>query len=275
MANYAIGDIQGCYDSLCRLLEVIQFDKHSDTLWIAGDLVNRGPKSLETLRYLKSLGDTCHVVLGNHDLHMIGVAYSCAPRKPKDTFFDVLDAYDSPTLIDWLRKQSLVRRIEVNDKVFLLSHAGIPPIWSAQQALDFSREVEQMLSSNNAIDFLNVMYGNEPDTWSDELSGNDRLRVITNYFTRMRFCNEQGQLELTAKTPSGEAPEGFKPWYEIVNPHINNEKIIFGHWAALEGKTGKKNIFAIDTGCVWGNRLTALRLEDEQLFSVNAVEAVG
>jgi len=272
MPNYVIGDIQGCYASLCRLLDTIHFNKHNDTLWVAGDLVNRGPKSLETLRYLKSLGHACHVVLGNHDLHMIAVAYSCAPRKPKDTFFDVLDAYDSPTLIDWLRKQCLVHRIEVNDKVYFLSHAGIPPIWSGQQALDLSREVEAVLRSDNAFDFLNVMYGNEPDTWANELMGNDRLRIITNYFTRMRFCNEQGQLELTSKTPALEAPSGFKPWYEIVNPYFQEEKLIFGHWAALEGKTGKKNIFAIDTGCVWGNRLTALRLEDEQLFSVEAAE---
>jgi bis(5'-nucleosyl)-tetraphosphatase (symmetrical) len=272
MANYAIGDIQGCYDSLRSLLEIIHFDKDNDTLWIAGDLVNRGPKSLETLRYLKSLGDACHVVLGNHDLHMISVAYSRAPRKPKDTFFDVLDAYDAAELIDWLRKQNLVQRIEVNNKVFLLSHAGIPPIWSAQQALNFSSEVEKVISGNNAIDFLYAMYGNEPNTWSDDLSGNDRLRVITNYFTRMRFCNAQGQLELTSKNPPLEAPEGFKPWYEIVNPYLRDEKLIFGHWAAAEGKTGKTNIFALDTGCVWGNRLTALRLEDEQEFSVEAVE---
>lgn len=272
MANYAIGDIQGCYDSLRSLLTKINFDPYQDTLWVAGDLVNRGPKSLETVRYLKSLGPACKAVLGNHDLHMIAAAHACAPRKPKDSFFDLLDAYDSPTLIDWLKQQALLRRIEINDKVFLLSHAGLPPIWSAQQALSYSREVETVLRSNNLSDFLSVMYGNEPDTWHESLTGNERLRLITNYFTRMRFCNAQGTLEMNSKSSPLEAPEGFQAWFTIPNPHLNNEKIIFGHWAALEGKTYNNNIFAIDTGCVWGKQLTALRLEDEVLFSVDAVE---
>jgi len=217
MANYAIGDIQGCYDSLRALLDKIEFNHHEDTLWIAGDLVNRGPKSLDTVRYLKSLGDACKIVLGNHDLHMIAVAYSCAPRKLKDTFIDLLDAFDSQILVDWLRQQALVRRIEVSGKVFLLSHAGIPPIWSSKQALNFSHEVESVLKSKNASDFLFVMYGNEPNIWTDELSGNDRLRVITNYFTRMRFCNENGKLELNSKSSPLDAPEGFKPWFTFPN----------------------------------------------------------
>ena len=157
-------------------------------------------------------------------------------------------------------------------KQFLLSHAGIPPIWGAEQALTLSQEVEDALQNDDIHNFLNEMYGNNPNCWQDSLEGNDRLRVITNYFTRMRFCDENGKLELTAKKSPLEAPKGFKPWYSFPNKHLLNEKIVFGHWAALEGESNIPNIFAIDTGCVWGNSLTALRLEDEQLFSCSAAE---
>jgi bis(5'-nucleosyl)-tetraphosphatase (symmetrical) len=272
MANYAIGDIQGCYDSLIELLKEIQFNKESDTLWIAGDLVNRGPKSLQTLRELKSLGNSCQIILGNHDLHLIATAYKCAPKKDKDTLDELLDAPDKTELINWLCKQPFARQIHVNNKVFFLSHAGLPPIWGTQQAISLSKEVESVLSSGNKIDFLNNMYGNKPDTWNDDLKGTDRLRVITNYFTRMRFCNEQGKLELKAKSLPANAPNGFKPWFTFTNRQLKNEKLIFGHWAALQGKTNNDTIFAVDTGCVWGNQLTALRLEDEKLFSVDSVE---
>jgi len=286
MANYVIGDIQGCYDSLQSLLSLINFTRQHDTLWIAGDLVNRGPKSLETLRFLKSLGDDCNVVLGNHDLHMIAVAECCDYGKQayrqqsKDTFDSVLKAEDGPELIKWLRHQSLVKHITVNQKLdqkhnqqrFIISHAGLPPIWSSDQALRYSLEVENILVSKARINFLHVMYGNTPNQWQDDLGGYDRLRVITNYLTRMRFCNAQGQLELSTKGSPDQTPKNFKPWFEFNNPQLGTDKIVFGHWAALEGKTQNPQIFAIDTGCVWGKTLTALRLEDEKLFSCAAQE---
>lgn len=272
MANYAIGDIQGCFDSLQQLLNDIQFNPLDDTLWIAGDLVNRGPKSLQTLLFLKSLGSSCKIVLGNHDLHMIAVYCQSVGRKNKDTFEDVLDSPQAEELINWLCQQALMLTIDINKKRFLLSHAGIPPIWSAEQALGFSREVESILQSSHRSDFLSNMYGNEPDSWHKGLQGHERLRVITNYFTRMRFCSDEGALELNAKSFPSDAPKGFRPWYAINNPQLQDEKIIFGHWAALQGKTQNPNFFAIDTGCVWGEKLTALRLEDEQLFSCDAVE---
>jgi len=192
MSNYAIGDIQGCYDSLTELLKTIQFNEEKDTLWIAGDLVNRGPKSLQTLRKLKSLKNACKIVLGNHDLHMIATAYKCDKRKPKDTFHDVLDAPEAQELIDWLCQQPLARQIHIENKKFFLSHAGLPPIWSVPQGLSFSAEVEAILSTEQKTNFLSHMYGNEPDTWHDSLADLERLRVITNYLTRMRFCNERG-----------------------------------------------------------------------------------
>lgn len=266
MANYAIGDIQGCFENFRCLLDIIHFEPTKDKLWLAGDLVNRGPASLATLRYVHELGDACETVLGNHDLHLLAVYHGCAKIKNKDTITDILEAPDAKQLLGWLQQQSLIKEITVEGKSFLLSHAGIPPIWDKSQALACAKEVQDYLQSEHAIDFFLNMYGNEPDCWDEKLTGLERLRVITNYFTRMRFCNEQGTLELLNKNTSDCAPEGYRPWFEISNPALNKEKLLFGHWAALEGKTNKANCFALDTGCVWGNHLSALRLEDEQRF---------
>ncbi len=268
MANYAIGDIQGCYSAFCRLLEKIQFDSTQDKLWLAGDMVNRGENSLGTLRLVYELAQqgACEAVLGNHDLHMLAVYHGCAQRKRKDNFFDVLDAPDAAELLHWLQQQSLCKKIIVNEHSYFLSHSGLPPIWSVDKAINCAREVEVVLQGKSFKEFFNTMYGNTPNGWQETLEGAERLRVITNYFTRMRFCNAAGQLELQSKGNSEERPVGFKPWFEFDNAHLNHEILLFGHWAALQGKTNKDHIFALDTGCVWGNSLSALRLEDKQRF---------
>jgi len=269
MANYAIGDIQGCYENFLCLLERIAFNPQKDLLWLAGDLVNRGPDSLSTIKKVYELSQqgVCHTVLGNHDLHMLAVHHGCSSRRAKDNFHDVLDDTDAAQLLGWLQSQALALEIKVKNKTFLLTHAGVPPIWSKEQSLQYANEVESFLQSEKASEFFQQMYGNQPDIWHENLEGIDRLRVITNYFTRMRFCNEQGRLELLSKSTPEDAPEGFKPWFTFANPHLNDTRLLFGHWAALQGKTGSEKHFALDTGCVWGNRLSALRLEDEVWFS--------
>lgn len=269
MANFAIGDLQGCYDSFLCLLEKINFDAHKDQLWLAGDLVNRGPDSLSTLKHVFQLSQqgACSTVLGNHDLHMLAVYHGCSTARPKDNFHDVLEDKDAGVLLNWLQSQYLALDINVNNKQFLLTHAGIPPIWSPQQTLAYASEVEKFLRGDTYSEYFNNMYGNLPDTWHEELSGIERLRTITNYLTRMRFCNKDGQLELLSKTPPGESPPGYQAWFSFENPFIKDTKLLFGHWAALQGQTNSTQHFALDTGCVWGKKLSALRLEDEVWFS--------
>ena len=271
MATYAIGDVQGCYDSLMALLEEIDYDDNKDTLWFAGDLVNRGPKSLETLRFIKGLGDKAISVLGNHDLHLLAVAAGFKKTTRSDTLDAILVAPDCNELLNWLRVQPLVHHDAALS--FTMVHAGIPPQWSIHQALGYAHEVESILRGDNANDFLKVMYGNEPSSWSDDLDGMDRIRLITNYFTRMRFCTSTGELELTTKSGVSDAPEHLYPWFALNNRVAKRDNIIFGHWAALGGKTHQKNIFGLDTGCVWGGELTAMRLEDMQLYSVKNLPA--
>jgi bis(5'-nucleosyl)-tetraphosphatase (symmetrical) len=265
MATYAIGDIQGCYDSLQCLLEKIAFNPELDTLWLVGDLINRGPDSLTTLRYLYSIRSSVEFVLGNHDLHFLAVAFGLRKKGQNDTLDALLNAPDRQELIDWLIQGKLLHTDETLG--FTMVHAGIPPIWSLHQAQAHAREVEAVLQSRYCRDFFVNMYGNQPSIWKNKLIGLDRLRIITNYFTRMRFCSEEGGLELETKENMSAAPLGFAPWFSFVQRKTAHNKIIFGHWAALEGKTNTPNIYALDTGCVWGGSLTALRLEDEQLFS--------
>lgn len=264
MSTYAIGDIQGCFDELQALLELIEFDPSKDTLWLAGDLVNRGPKSLETLRFIKGLGQSAVTVLGNHDLHLLACDYGI--KKAKGSIKDILEAPDKEDLLNWLGKQPLVHHCP--DLEFTMVHAGIPPIWSLKKALKLSQEVENALQSDQRDQYFEHMYGDTPDTWSDELTGFDRLRTITNYFTRMRFCDDQGKLELETKETADNWPKGFQPWFSFKKSKMKNQRIIFGHWAALEGNTKSERIFGLDTGCVWGGALTALRLEDQQRFSL-------
>lgn len=266
MSTYAIGDIQGCLKPLEKLLEKVAFDPSVDKLWIAGDMVNRGPSSLATLRFLYSLGDAVTTVLGNHDLHFIAVAYGHKKKSSFDTLDKLLKATDCHELIYWLRHQKLVHHDPILG--YTMVHAGIPPIWTMEQTLAYAREVESTLQSDYIDDFLSNMYGNQPALWKHKLYGHDRLRLITNYFTRMRFCRHNGELDLTNKTAVPSKDSGFLPWFEHPEHLCRQHKIVFGHWAALEGKAEPSNVTALDTGCVWGGCLTALRLEDGEMFRV-------
>jgi bis(5'-nucleosyl)-tetraphosphatase (symmetrical) len=227
-------------------------------------MVNRGPDSLATLRLLASLGDRVTAVLGNHDLHFLAVANGHRKKGSSDTLEALIDAEDRAELVAWLRRRKLVHHdSELN---FTMVHAGIPPQWNLEQALSHAREVEAIIQSEHLDDFLTHMYGNQPNRWKNKLIGYDRLRLITNYFTRMRFCTADGELELETKEVATAHPPGFAPWFAHPKHKCRKERIVFGHWAALEGKADAPNVFALDTGCVWGGSLTALRLEDQQFF---------
>ncbi|MBZ2169189.1 symmetrical bis(5'-nucleosyl)-tetraphosphatase [Marinobacter sp. F4216] len=257
MTDYAIGDIQGCYDRLREVLGKVSFSPSRDRLWVAGDLINRGPSSLETLRFIEQMGESAQVVLGNHDLHLLAVAIGGHQPRKKDTFADILDAPDHDRLVDWLRQQ----RLCIHDKKrnLVMAHAGIPHIWSVKQAVSLAQEVESVIRSRQAEEYFTHMYGNEPDRWSKKLEGAERWRVVTNYFTRMRFIDEHGALELSSKEGVDTAPEGYAPWFEF--PREDDVRIVFGHWAALEGETGQDRFIGLDTGCVWGGALTIMNLD--------------
>lgn len=265
MSTYAIGDIQGCYRPFRCLLDKIEFDPARDTLWIAGDLVNRGPDSLAVMRYLFNIRDSVVCVLGNHDLHLLSVATVGARAGKQDTLEALLAAPDRDILLHWLRHQKIMHHDPASG--FTMVHAGIPPQWDIPQALTQARLLEEALRADNYRDYLQQMYGNEPACWHPSLTGADALRVITNYFTRMRFCRADGTLDLITKESAGAAPAGFLPWFAHPHRKTAGELIIFGHWAALEGKVDEPGIHALDTGCVWGGHLTAMRLEDRQRFS--------
>lgn len=264
MTTYAIGDLQGCYDSLLRLLEKINFDKTKDTLWFAGDLVNRGPDSLSTLRFVKSLGDSAITVLGNHDLHLLAIAYGVKTTRSPD-LQRILDADDRDELLHWLSHRPLLHHDEQLN--YTIAHAGIYPLWTLQQAQEHAFELEHELK-NNLNTFLHNMYGDKPEKWDDSLTGFDRLRFICNSFTRMRFCREDGCLDFSSNGAPGSIPEGAKPWFEVSNRQTTKERILFGHWSTL-GKVSKENIYALDTGCVWGGELTALRIDTEIAEYIN------
>lgn len=267
MPDYAIGDIQGCYEPLQRLLELIDFDEKADRLWFVGDLVNRGPDSLAVLRFIHALPVTPRITLGNHDLHLLGALFGERPWKGHDdTIQEVLKAPDAESLGHWLRKQSIL--YYSSELQMVMCHAGIAPMWDLEQAKHLARELEMTLSGSCYKEFLTHMYGNKPALWSDELTGMDRLRLITNYFTRMRFCDEEGRLELAYKGSLDKAPTNLYPWYNTPRRKEIPADIIFGHWAALMGQSPHPTIHAIDTGCLWGGALTALRLQDKQRFSV-------
>ncbi|MFA6052405.1 MAG: symmetrical bis(5'-nucleosyl)-tetraphosphatase [Methylobacter sp.] len=265
MSIYAIGDIQGCYDDLLRLLDTISFNENTDQLWFAGDLVNRGPKSLETLRFVKSLGTAAVTVLGNHDLHLL--AASCAHKlsNKKDSLLPVLEAPDRDELIDWLRHLPL---FHYNDE-FCLLHAGLPPQWDFKQTQKMALLAEQALRSPNYQAFLKKMYGNKPNVWSSDLKGVERLRFIINCFTRMRYCNVNGRLDFDHSGPLGSQPKHLMPWFEVPKRKNADMRIIFGHWSTLGYYEGS-NCYGIDTGCLWGGQLTALKLgEQVERFSID------
>lgn len=257
---WAIGDVQGCQAELLELLGKIAFEPGKDRLWFTGDLINRGPRSLATLRFVRELGSSAVTVLGNHDLHLLAVAYGFTDAKSQDTFQDILDAPDRNELLEWLRRQPLA--IQDAETGWLMSHAGVPPCWTASEALDRAAEVEEVLGSHDPERLLAKMYGNEPAKWSDELEGLPRWRFIVNAFTRMRYCHPDGRLEFHEKGPPGSQPQPLLPWFEIPDRRNSGEKIVFGHWSALgPAGTGNPAVAALDTGCLWGGSLTALRLD--------------
>lgn len=263
MARYAVGDIQGCLQPLQCLLREVDFDPTSDQLWLVGDLINRGPQSLETLRFVRALGDCTRIVLGNHDLHFLAVAFGAKKAGKSDTFDAILAAEDCPALVDWLLQLPLIHSDPSDD--YHMVHAGIPPQWDLATARQLAGEVHQQLRGGAPEAFLAAMYGNTPAQWDAGLQGLERWRVITNYFTRMRFCNAGGELELDSKLTVCER-EGFAPWFSFEQRKTAGDQIIFGHWAALEGKAAASNVYALDTGCVWGRSMTMMRLEDKSYY---------
>lgn len=267
MASYAVGDVQGCFSALERVLARAQFDHQNDHLWFAGDLVNRGPQSLETLRFAKSLGARAKCVLGNHDLHTIAVAYGLSRTKKLDTLEAILQAPDKDELIEWLCQQPLIHHD--SDQGYVMVHAGIPHIWSLSKAKQLASEVEQVLRSSRRLDFFAAMYGSKPHTWSDDLSGMERLRLITNYFTRMRFCAQNGKLDFKHKGGVDDAPQNMAPWFSYPL-QLEQQRLLFGHWSTLHGEMRTPGLFALDTGFIWGGELSLLRLDDQQLFQVSA-----
>jgi bis(5'-nucleosyl)-tetraphosphatase (symmetrical) len=270
LPTYAVGDIQGCCRELHDLLDRLNFDRRRDRLWFTGDLVNRGPQSLETLRLVRSLGDDAVTVLGNHDLHLLGVAGRHVTPKKKDTFGDVLKARDCRTLLDWLRRLPLLHHDE--DLGWTMVHAGLPPQWDLAQAAELAGEVQAVLRSDAPGTFLQGMYGDQPARWDRKLRGIPRLRFITNCLTRMRYCTSGGTLSMREKGPPGSQPKRLLPWYAVPKRASRKAKIIFGHWSTvhLNGAKGfrRSGVYPLDTGCVWGGSLSALRLEDGKLFSV-------
>lgn len=265
--DYAIGDVQGCYDALQRLLDKLNFNDRADRLWFVGDLVNRGPQSLEVLRFIKQLPLTARVTLGNHDLHLLCCLFAPnAHLRADDTFNAILHAPDREELGHWLRQQSILYHDETLNMA--MCHAGIAPCWTLAEAKEQALILENVINGDNYCDFFTHMYGNEPHYWSSELTGIIQLRVICNYFTRMRFCDANGHLVLNYKGSIANAPAGLYPWYAVPNRHEISANILFGHWAALGGKCPDPKIHALDTGCVWRGELTALCLQNKQRYVV-------
>ena len=266
MATYAIGDVQGCFDELQMLLERVAFDPGADRLWFAGDLVNRGPRSLEVLRFVRDLGDRAVTVLGNHDLHLLAIWQHRDRLKRSDTLEPVLEAPDCDELLHWLRHQPMMHYEA--DLGCAMVHAGLSPDWNLQTALDCSRELENVLRSERFAAFLAHMYGNRPDRWSEGLSGWNRLRYIVNCFTRLRYCATDGRLEFHQKDAPGSQAPGFLPWFEMPGRRNKGTEVIFGHWSTL-GLYRGHGVRGLDTGCLWGGELTALRLEDDSVTQLS------
>jgi bis(5'-nucleosyl)-tetraphosphatase (symmetrical) len=271
MAFYWVGDVQGCDAPLGRLLEICDFSPSRDHLFVLGDLVNRGPASAEVLRRLIAFGGAVDCVLGNHDLHLLAVAAGAGRLKPMDTLDGLLNADDRPALLDWLRHQ----RMAIWQHDVLMVHAGVLPSWSVTTALALAAEVEAVLRGPDLSDFLHQMYGNEPAAWHDDLKGVDRLRVTVNALTRLRFCSTDGVMEFATKEGAGAAPEGFMPWFDVPGRRTADVTVAFGHWSTL-GLLQRPDVWALDTGCVWGGCLSAMRLGSDgqhELLQVKCEQA--
>jgi len=254
--DYLVGDLQGCCDAFERLLAELQFSPSRDRLWLLGDLVNRGPQSLKTLKRLRSLGDAATCLLGNHDLHLLAVAEGIRPEHRSDTLREILQDAERDAWIAWVRARPLAAEAHG----WLLVHAGVVPQWSREQTLALAREVETMLRGPDLGAFLRVMYGNHPDRWSEHLQGADRWRFVINVLTRIRFCSDDGTLEFKAKEGADAAPPGYRPWFEVPGRRTEGVPIAFGHWSTL-GLIARPDLLALDTGCVWGGQLTAVRVD--------------
>jgi bis(5'-nucleosyl)-tetraphosphatase (symmetrical) len=270
VAIYAVGDLQGCFEPLERLLATIAFDRKRDRLWFVGDLVNRGPDSLACLRFVRDLGAAAIAVLGNHDIHLMCVAEGVERARKRDTLDEVLAAPDRAELLAWLRARPLMH---VEGR-FALVHAGLLPPWSVAKAHALAAEVEAELRGPAYRDFLARLYGDEPDRWSDGLAGMDRLRVIVNAMTRLRVCDAAGAMALEFKGEPGEASEGWTPWFDMPGRKSADHAIVCGHWSAL-GVCTRADLLSLDSGCVWGRGLTAVRLEDRALFQVHCQGIAG
>lgn len=272
MSLYLIGDVQGCNEALGRLLDDIGFSPSRDAVVLLGDLVNRGPDSAGVLRRLMALGDSARCLLGNHDLHLLAVAHGARRPHRSDTVADILQAPDRPALLDWLRQQHMALQAQG----VLMVHAGVLPGWSAVQTLALAGELEAVLRSADLHDFLHEMYGNEPATWDDGLTGTARLRVIVNALTRLRFCSAGGTMEFATKEGAHGAPEGYLPWFDVPGRRTADTVVAFGHWSTL-GWLDRPDVIALDTGCVWGGCLSAVRLgatgAERELIQVRCPQA--
>jgi len=268
MATYVIGDLQGCYEELLDLLELINFSKEADSLWFTGDLVNRGPQSLQCLRFVKE--NNFISVLGNHDLHLLAVGAKQAKLRHKDTLDEILRAPDRDDLLDWLLRCPLTH--QDNKLGYTMVHAGLSPQWDIKLTLRCAGEVEALLRAGRHVEFFSHMYGDLPDIWSDHLQGWERWRFITNCLTRIRYCTHDGRLTLREKGPPGTQETPYIPWFTVQQRRSRNEKILFGHWATIwlgeQQDFTRDNVYPLDGGCVWGGKLMALRLEDETYFQV-------
>jgi bis(5'-nucleosyl)-tetraphosphatase (symmetrical) len=270
MATYAIGDLQGCFEPLERLVAQVGFDRARDRLWFVGDLVNRGPHSLECLRFVKSLGDAAIAVLGNHDLHLICVAEGVQDQRKRDTLDEVLAAPDRDELVAWLRTRPLFHA----EGGHAMVHAGLLPQWSVKRAGALAREVEGALRAPDHRAFLEGMYGDKPDAWDEDLEGIDRLRVIVNAMTRLRVCDDRGAMALRFKGEPDEAHAGLTPWFDIPGRRSADHVMVCGHWSAL-GLEIRPDLLSLDSGCVWGRCLTAVRLEDRRVFQADCPRGSG
>jgi len=254
--DYLMGDVQGCCDAFERLLAEIGFSPSRDHLVVVGDLVNRGPDSLGTLKRLRAFGDAVTCLLGNHDLHLLAVAHGVRKPRKDDTLDDILGSKKRGEWLDWLRQRRMAHRLDG----WLLVHAGVVPQWDADQTLALAAEIEAQLRGPGLQDMLNTMYGNEPTQWSDTLQGPERWRFIINVLTRIRFCTLDGELDLKIKEGADAAPPGFKPWFDIAGRRSQGTPIAFGHWSTL-GRIDRSDLLALDTGCVWGGQLSAVRVD--------------
>ncbi len=267
MSTYAIGDLQGCLLQLKSLQKKTRSTSANPRWIFVGDLVNRGPSSLQTLRHVRALGESAQVVLGNHDLHLLAAAHGIRRVRKHDPLNEILQAPDRDELLDWLRHLPLA--LLENGHLFV--HAGVLPQWSAQQTMELAHEVETVLRGSRWVDFLREMYGNQPAKWDDALTGTDRLRCIVNALTRIRFCTADGEMDFSEAGGIEQAPAGCLPWFDVPDRKTQEVTVVFGHWSTL-GLLLRPNLIALDTGCVWGGKLTAVRLDDRAVLQVDCPE---